>query len=102
MVWDIVFLGSNKAIQKTTGNHTIQKCSLRPNRWQQVPGPGKGFVYRQVPALVEHILNEAKEIINNYILCQVVFQVRKINRDKREDAILTGPLKEVSSDKTIF
>lgn len=101
MVWDIVFLGSDKAIQKITGNHTIQKCPLRPNRCHQLPGPEKGSVYHQVPVLVKHILNEVREMINNYILCQVVFQARKINQDKREDAILTGPLEEVSSDKAI-
>lgn len=70
---------------------------MRPNIYQQVPGPGDGL-----PALVEHTLSETGTIINNYIMYHVGFRVRKINQDKGKDAILDRLLRQVSSDKAIF
>ena len=51
---------------------------------------------------MEHPFSEATEIINNYIICQVVFRAREINQDKGKDAILDMLLREVSSNKAIF
>lgn len=59
-------------------------------------------VYDQVPAVVKHPFGEVTEIINNYIICQVVFRAREINQDTGKDAILDMLLGEVSSNKAIF